>query len=63
MWFFGKKKNVDSDEGKIQYKVTPFMNLSDDEIAECSELYGNNYGVYNNLAKKPGKQIQMRSRT
>ncbi|MBE5936927.1 MAG: GNAT family N-acetyltransferase [Lachnospiraceae bacterium] len=59
MWFFGKKKNVDSDEGKIQYKVTPFMNLSDDEIAECSELFGNNYGVYNNLAKKPGKQIQM----
>lgn len=43
----------------LQFHVMPFAELTEEDIEECSELYGENYGVYSELATTPGKQIKM----
>lgn len=43
----------------LQFHVMPFSELTEEDIEACSELYGENYGVYSELATTPGKQIKM----
>lgn len=48
----------------VEYCSKPTIELSDDELEQCSSLYSNHYGFYSSDAPddKPGKRIRMTSR-
>lgn len=53
----GTKRN----DSQFKYSTRRFADLTQEEIRDCSELYSNHYGVYNNEApeKRRGKRIKM----
>lgn len=45
----------------IDYATKRMLDLSDDDIKECSELFSNSYGKYNEKSdRKPGQQVAMK---
>lgn len=49
------------DDSEYNYSTRQFVDLTKDEISECSELYSKHYGIYNNNAPKEkiGKNIKL----
>ena len=44
----------------IDYSTKRMLELTDDNIKECSELFSNSYGKYNQESDiRPGQQVKM----
>lgn len=55
--------NPQINDDEIQYTTVPTLDLTDDEIQECSDLFGTFYGRYNaDSPIRPQEQIKMPTR-
>lgn len=57
--YFKNIKTV-SEEREIQYSTKSTLNMTDEELQECSNLFSSFYGKYSSAStRKPGEQIRM----